>query len=88
MHEADVDRYLVDIAAYLVAQSCGVFQACGVLLSGDDTSGRGQVGEGLVDTLYVLGQELVMVAEGQGGRRLAAWCQVAGKLLGRADARQ
>ena len=71
---------------HLVAQSLNGSQAHGILLCGDDTLGRGELAERLVDQADIPLLELMMVGECQQVDILGIRLKVLSHLLGRGDA--
>ena len=67
---------------HLVAESFYLSDACSVFLCSDDKFGCGHLREHPVDFIYVVGCEVVVIAEGEWGDMLCERLQVDEHLLG------
>ena len=81
-------REHVERLTHFLAETLGIVESGGILLSGDDALGSRHDCKGVVDELDVLGLEMVVVAERQWLDIRCAGSQVVHHLFGRCDASQ
>ena len=81
LHEADINWKGVDVLAHFLAESVYVVESCRIFLCRDDTTGLGELLEGLINQLDVLCLETMMVGKSEWRDILDEWGEVVGHLL-------